>query len=79
MLVKHLEICERLIVAKADFIEVDDRKRTPLLKAARNNAQPDILSFLIKHGARQDIADDEGNTPSHCAAIRGTAVVRFPD
>jgi hypothetical protein len=35
---ENFDICERLIVAKADVNEMDFRKRTPLLKAARHNA-----------------------------------------
>mmetsp|Transcript_5853 Transcript_5853/g.5284 ORF Transcript_5853/g.5284 Transcript_5853/m.5284 type:complete len:108 (+) Transcript_5853:3-326(+) len=54
---------------------MDHRKRTPLLKAARHNSSPIILKLLLESGARPDIADDEGNTPFHVAAIRGTAEV----
>lgn len=35
---ENYEICERLILAKADVNEIDNRKRTPLLKAARHNS-----------------------------------------
>jgi ankyrin repeat protein len=35
---ENYEICERLIIAKANVNEFDNRKRTPLLKAARHNA-----------------------------------------
>jgi len=31
--------------------------------------------LLLKHGAKPDIADEEGNTPLHFAAIRGTKEV----
>ncbi len=52
--------------------ETDDHKRTPLLKAARHNNKNEILELLLKNGARYDVADEEGNTPLHFAAIRGT-------
>ena len=69
---ENYDICERLIIAQADVNEVDQCKRTPLLKAARHNSGNEILQLLLKHGARPDIADDEGNTPLHFAAMRGT-------
>ena len=72
---ENLGICERLIIAKADVNEMDYKKRTPLLKSARHNSQSDILKLLIKAGAKPDIADEEGNTPLHVAAIRGTVEV----
>ena len=31
--------------------------------------------MLLKAGSRTDIADDEGNTPLHFAAMRGTVEV----
>eukprot|EP00347_Sterkiella_histriomuscorum_P019677 403340709 len=72
---ENTAICERLIIAKADVNEVDFRKRTPLLKCARHNSQSDILQMLLKAGARTDIADEEGSTPMHFAAMRGTVEV----
>lgn len=33
------------------------------------------MKLLLKYGAKPDIADDEGNTPLHFAAIRGTSEV----
>ncbi|CDW78136.1 ankyrin repeat [Stylonychia lemnae] len=72
---ENAAICDRLIIAKADVNEVDFRKRTPLLKCARHNSQSVILQMLLKAGARTDIADDEGNTPLHFAAMRGTIEV----
>mmetsp|Transcript_38752 Transcript_38752/g.52600 ORF Transcript_38752/g.52600 Transcript_38752/m.52600 type:complete len:143 (-) Transcript_38752:157-585(-) len=72
---ENLEICERLIVAAANVNEVDAHKRTPLLKAARHNSKDEILQLLLKNGAKPDIADEEGNTPLHFAAIRGTKEV----
>lgn len=72
---ENYNICERLIIAKADVNETDIRKKTPLLKAARHNSQSDILKLLLQNGARHDIADDEGNTPLHFAAMRGTIEV----
>jgi len=51
---------------------MDLRKRTPLLKAARHNSGSEILQLLLKNGAKPDIADEEGNTPLHFAAMRGT-------
>ena len=72
---ENFHICERLIFAKADVNELDHQRRTPLLKAARHNSKSDILQLLLKNGARTDIADDEGNTPLHFAAIRGSTEV----
>jgi ankyrin repeat protein len=69
---ENVEICERLIIAKANVNELDHHQRTPLLKAARHNGSSDILRLLLKHGAKPDIADEEGNTPLHFAAQRGT-------
>ena len=69
---ENQDICERLIVAHADVNEMDPHKRTPLLKAARHNTQDDILQLLLDRGARPDIADEDGNTPLHFAAMRGT-------
>ena len=66
---------EKLIVAKADVNEIDEHKRTPLLKAARHNSKNEILELLLKTGARHDLADEEGNTPLHFAAMRGTVEV----
>ena len=50
-------------------------RRTPLLKAARHNNTEKILELLLKNGAEPDIADDDGNTPLHHAAIRGSEEV----
>jgi len=69
---ENTEICERLIIAHADVNEMDGHKRTPLLKAARHNSGNEILQLLLKNGAKPDIADEEGNTPLHFAAMRGT-------
>ena len=30
---------------------------------------------MLENGAKTDIADEEGNTPLHCAATRGTVEV----
>lgn len=65
---ENAEICERLIIAKANVNELDNHQRTPLLKAARHNSKSDIVRLLLKHGAKPDIADEEGNTPLHFAA-----------
>ena len=44
-----------------------------MLKCSANmEAVNEILELLLKNGARYDIADEEGNTPLHFAAIRGT-------
>ncbi|CAI2364852.1 unnamed protein product [Moneuplotes crassus] len=72
---ENYEICERLIIAKANVNEVDYCKRTPLLKAARHNTDYSILELLLKNGAKTDIADENGNTPLHHAAIRGSEIV----
>jgi len=72
---ENVAVVERLLVAKADVNEIDVRRRSPLLKCARHNAEPVILEMLLKAGARPDTADEEGNTPLHFAAIRGTAEV----
>lgn len=72
---ENVKICERLIFAKADVNEVDQTRRTPLLKAARHNSKSDILQLLLRAGAKTDSADDEGNTPLHFAAIRGSTEV----
>jgi ankyrin repeat protein len=72
---ENLQIVEKLIVAKADVNEIDEHKRTPLLKAARHNSKNEILELLLKNGARHDLADEEGNTPLHFAAMRGTVEV----
>ena len=40
---ENFHICERLIYAKADVNELDNQRRTPLLKAARHNSKSDIL------------------------------------
>ena len=72
---ENKEICQALIIAKADVNEIDKHKRTPLLKAARHNSKNDILQLLLNSGARPDIADEEGNPPPHCAASRGTMEV----
>lgn len=55
--------------------EIDYCRRTPLLKASRHNSKSDILQLLLNAGARTDISDDEGNTPLHFAAIRGSMEV----
>lgn len=72
---ENFNIVEKLIIAKADVNEVDGHKRTPLLKAARHNSKKEIMELLLKHGARHDLADEEGNTPLHFAAMRGTVEV----
>lgn len=69
---ENFNICERLIVAKGDVNYVDSQNRTPLLKAARYNSGSEVLQLLLKHGANPDVADQDGNTPLHFAAIRGT-------
>lgn len=69
---ENSDICERLIIAKANVNELDLHQRTPLLKAARHNSNSKILELLLKHHAKPDIADEEGNTPLHFAAQRGT-------
>ena len=65
---ENSDICERLIIAKANVNELDLHQRTPLLKAARHNSNSKILELLLKHHAKPDIADEEGNTPLHFAA-----------
>ena len=40
---ENKDIVERLIIAKGDVNEVDDLKRTPLLKAARHNSKNEII------------------------------------
>ncbi len=40
---ENVSICERLLVARADVNEMDQQRRTPLLKAARHNSKSDIL------------------------------------
>lgn len=72
---ENYKIWERLIIAKANVNEVDYCKRTPLLKAARHNTDYSILELLLKNGAKTDIADENGNTPLHHAAIRGSEIV----
>ena len=69
---ENLIVVEKLVIAKADVNETDDHKRTPLLKAARHNNNNAILELLLKNGAKYDVADEEGNTPLHFAAMRGT-------
>lgn len=71
----HLEICEKLIIAQANVNEIDLRKRTPLLKAALHNSNFDLIKLLMDNGANPEIADDQGNTPLHAAAQRGSVVV----
>lgn len=65
-------ICLKLIIAHANVNEVDKHGRTPLLKAARHNSNSKILELLLNYNARADVADEEGNTPLHFAAMRGT-------
>ena len=45
------------------------------MKAARFNTSSNILELFLKHDANPNIADNEGNTPMHCAAIRGNKEV----
>lgn len=45
------------------------------MKAARHNSGDAILQLLLKNGAKPDIADEEGNTPLHFAAMRGVQEV----
>lgn len=42
------------------------------MKAARHNGKSDILKMLLNFGAKPDIADEQGNTPLHFVAQRGT-------
>lgn len=72
---ENKQIVEKLIIAKADVNEIDDHKKTPLLKCCRHNSKNEILELLLKHGARHDLADDEGNTPLHFAAMRGSVEI----
>lgn len=44
---ENREICEQLILAKADVNELDYQSRTPLLKAARHNSTINIIKLLI--------------------------------
>jgi ankyrin repeat protein len=72
---ENKQIVEKLIIAKADVNEIDDHMKTPLLKCCRHNSRNEILELLLKHGARYDQADDEGNTPLHFAAMRGSVEI----
>lgn len=46
-----------------------------MLKAARYNQTARIIGLLLEYGATSDVADEDGNTALHFAAIRGTAKV----
>ena len=72
---ENLDICERLIIAHADVNEKDQHQRTPLLKAARHNTGNEILQLLLNSGAKPEVSDEQGNTPLHYAAMRGTQEV----
>ena len=72
---ENFEICKRLIISRADVNECDYMKRTPLLKAARHNAQTHIIELLLENGAKLEKADGQGNTPLHYCAMRGTVEV----
>jgi ankyrin repeat protein len=74
---ENAEICEKLIYAKADVNEMDNQRRTPLLKAARHNSKADIIQLLMKAGAKVDTCDNDYNTPLHFASQRGTLEVGY--
>lgn len=67
---ENFQICERLIISKADINQMDPMGRTPLLKCAHYNSKPEILQLLIDHGADSNICDYEGYTLLHFAALR---------
>ena len=67
---ENLDICERLIISKAEVNKKDPQGRTPLLKAARYNSKFAILELLLKYGANKDIKNNRDQTAFQIAQIK---------
>ena len=69
----NVDICERLIVAKADITLRDQHGKSAILKATENNlcskCSP-IIDLLLSHGANIMDTDYEDNTVLHHAAMK---------
>lgn len=66
-----LEICSLLVNAGAEINIQNDISYTPLHRYV-TTPHPEIVEFLIKHGAKVDATtDDERNTPLHTAMLGG--------
>jgi len=64
---ENFEIAEYLINNGADVNAITPRKSETPVSCAAEFGHPEILEFLVAHGARVDVIDDWGNTPLHYA------------
>ena len=65
------ELVETLFKTDPDIIHVTDIKGyTPLIIAVYNN-QPNVVEFLLQHGARTETHDQVGNTALMGVCFRG--------
>ena len=58
----HQEVCKMLLKSGADINALDCRNRTPLHWAAKHGLL-EAVEFLLAHGARTDLKDNDGKLP----------------
>jgi len=51
----NLESVKYLVQSGDKINELDDKKRTPLARAAINNSKSDVINYLVKNGPTCDL------------------------
>ena len=68
----HTRTCRLLLSKGADVKAVNRSNQTPLLAAASSNRDcSELCSILLKHKAKIDAVDKDGNQPLHLACKQG--------
>ncbi|XP_043237049.1 ankyrin-3-like [Amphibalanus amphitrite] len=71
----HLEVCSTLVQAGSDTSARDAAGLTPVLLAARYD-HAEVVKLLLKYSPElPDLADKDGNTCAHVAAMHGSVHV----
>ena len=75
----HIQIVQLLVDRGADVNELNEYGQTPLHTAAGGEKDcPELCSILLKHNAKVDAVDKDGNQPLHLAWKQWhTAIVRL--
>jgi ankyrin repeat protein len=79
-----LAIITALVLAGADLKPVDDKLRTPLIRAVQGEMGDSLVTLMLEFGAKVNAIDKERNTALHYAAmqrasdeVRNVEVVRI--